>query len=88
MSKFGFRPSAFFSGWFLIYFIIRNVAMFGQLYIFSTSQLGKTMAFFGAISIILSNLLGYLLLNEILPAKAYIGVALAVAAFFVLAATK
>lgn len=85
MSKHGFTPATFLSVWFLIYFTIRTVAMFGQLYIFSSIQLGKTMALFGATSIILSNLLGYFVLNEILSLGAYIGVSLAVSAFLVIA---
>jgi multidrug transporter EmrE-like cation transporter len=75
----------FLSGWFLAYFIIRQAAMFGQLYVFAKIPLGKTMALFGAVSIVLANVLGLLLLKEVLSLPAYIGVALAVAAFLVLA---
>ncbi|MBK7629503.1 MAG: hypothetical protein IPJ23_02050 [Ignavibacteriales bacterium] len=88
MTKYGFKFSAFLSIWFLLYFIIRNVAMFGQLYIFTTIELGKTMALFGAISIILSNLLGFLILKEVLPLGVYIGVSFAVVAFLILAVSK
>lgn len=80
-----FSLKAFLSGWFLAYFIIRQAAMFGQLYVFAKIPLGKTMALFGAVSIVLSNVLGLLLLKEVLSLPAYIGVALAVAAFLVLA---
>jgi hypothetical protein len=66
MTKYGFKPAAFFSVWFGLYFLLRTVAMFGQLYIFTTIELGKTMALFGAVSIILSNLLGFLILKEVL----------------------
>lgn len=38
------RSSTFLSGWFLLYFAIRQVTMFGQLYVFSVSEIGKTMA--------------------------------------------
>jgi hypothetical protein len=55
--------------------------MFGQLYIFTTIELRKTMALFGAISIILSNLLGLLILKEVLPVGVYIGVSFAVLDF-------
>lgn len=88
MIKHGFKFSSFISGWFLLYFIIRSVAMFGQLYIFTNTELGKTMALFGAISIILSNLLGYFILKEILPVGVYVGVSLAVVAFLILAVYK
>ena len=88
MAKYGFKFSAFLSIWFLLYFIIRTVAMFGQLYIFTTIELGKTMALFGAISIILSNLLGFLILKEVLPIGVYIGVSFAVIAFLILAVSK
>ena len=36
---------------------------------FTTIELGKTMALLGAISIILSNLLGFLILKEVLPIR-------------------
>ncbi len=88
MTKYGFKFSSFISGWFLLYFIIRSVAMFGQLYIFTNTELGKTMALFGAISIILSNLLGFFILKEILPVGVYVGVSLAVVAFLILAVYK
>jgi uncharacterized membrane protein len=87
MPKHGFVMATFFSGWFLAYFIIRIVAMFGQLYVFTTIDLGKTMALFGAASIILANLLGFLVLKEVLSPGAYIGITLAVIAFSVIALT-
>lgn len=85
MRKYGFTLATFLSLWFAVYFTIRTVAMFGQLYVFTTVQLGKTMALFGAVSIILSNILGFLFLKEILSPGVYIAVALAVSAFVVLA---
>jgi hypothetical protein len=88
MPKLGFKAAAFFSTWFAIYLIIRTVAMFGQLYIFTTIELGKTMALFGAVSIILSNLLGLLILKEVLPVGVYVGVSFAVIAFLILAVSK
>ena len=88
MPKLGFKFSAFLSTWFILYFLIRTIAMFGQLYIFTTIELGKTMALFGAVSIILSNLLGLLILKEVLPIGVYIGVSFAVLAFLILAVSK
>jgi len=88
MTKYGFKLSTFLSIWFLIYFLIRTVAMFGQLYIFTTVELGKTMAMFGAISIVLSNLLGFLILREVLPTGVYVGVSFAIVAFLILAVSK
>lgn len=85
MHRHGFTLAAFLSGWFAVYFLLRTVAMFGQLYIFSCVELGKTMAVFGAVSIVLSNVLGLLLLKEVLSAGAYAGVTLAVLAFLALA---
>jgi len=85
MPKQGFSLETFLSSWFLIYFLIRIIAMFGQLYVFTVIELGKTMALFGAFSIILANVLGLLVLKEILSPGAYIGVSLAVIAFIVLA---
>ncbi|PIR46796.1 MAG: hypothetical protein COV07_02335 [Candidatus Vogelbacteria bacterium CG10_big_fil_rev_8_21_14_0_10_45_14] len=81
----GFHLATFLSAWFVVYFVIRIVAMFGQLYVFSHLELGRTMALFGATSIILANGLGYLLLGELLSAGAYLGVVLTVIAFLALA---
>lgn len=88
MKSGGFHFRTLFSPWFLAYFLIRQVAMVGQLYVFSEVKLGRTMALFGATSIVLSNVLGVLLLNEVLPWPAYVGVSLAVLAFLVLALAK
>ncbi|MBN2093248.1 hypothetical protein JW964_26730 [candidate division KSB1 bacterium] len=83
-----FVLSTFLSWWFLLYFFIRQVAMFGQLYIFSQLQVGKTMALFGASSIIIVNVLGFLLLGEVLSRQAYIGVVFTVIAFIVMAYSR
>lgn len=85
MPEGGFVLSTFLSGWFAAYMVVRAFATLGQLYVFSTTELGKTAALFGAASIILSNVLGVLLLNEVLEIRAYAGVTLAALAFVVLA---
>lgn len=81
----GFKLTTFLSGWFLTYFIFRTIAMFGQLYIFANLELGKTVVLFGATSIVLSNLLGFFVLKEVLSIGAYAGVSLAAVAFMLLA---
>jgi len=85
MLLYGFHLTTFFSAWFAAYFVLRMVAMFAQLYIFSKFELGATMAMFGAVSIILANLLGFLLLKEVLTINQYMGVVLAVIAFLIIA---
>lgn len=85
MPKQGFALATFISGWFATYFVIRMVAMFGQLFVFTSIELGKTMALFGAVSIVLANVLGFLVLKEVLSPAAYIGISMAVVAFIVLA---
>lgn len=85
MKRYGFDVSMLTSGWFWGYQAIRQVAMFGQLYVFAQIPLGKTMALFGATSIVLSNALGFLFLKEVLSPVAYGGVALAVIAILVMA---
>jgi multidrug transporter EmrE-like cation transporter len=82
----GFTAASFLSPYFIVYVAIRNIAMIGQLYAFSQLQLGATMALFGAVSIVLANVLGLLFLKETLPLLAYIGVVLAIVAFLILAA--
>lgn len=81
----GFTLQAFFSGWFLVYVVLRTIATFAQLYVFATVELGRSMALFGAMSIVLANVLAVLLLGEVLSVGGYLGVALAVSAFLVLA---
>jgi hypothetical protein len=88
MARYGFCAAAFLSWWFAVYFILRTIAMFGQLYVFTLVELGKTMAMFGAVSIVLSNVLGLLVLKEVLSPGVYMGVSLAVIAFIVLALFK
>ena len=85
MPERGLVLSTFLSGWFVAYMGLRILATFGQLYVFTAVELGKTAALFGASSIILSNLLGFLVLREVLPLGAYAGVGLAALAFVVLA---
>ncbi len=83
-----FVLSTFLSGWFLLYFLIRQIAMFGQLYVFSALQIGKTMALFSATSIVLVNVLGIFLLGEILSIRAYLAVGMVVLAFIILSLTS
>jgi drug/metabolite transporter (DMT)-like permease len=85
MPRQGFVAATFLSGWFFSYVLLRIVAMFGQLYVLSTIELGKAMALFAVASIMLANVLGFFLLREVLSPVAYIGVAIAIIAFFVLA---
>lgn len=85
MAKYGFKLSGFISFWFLIYFIIRQVATFGQLYLFANISLGKTMALFGVVSIVLSNLISLFYLGEKLSLVSYLGVLLAILAFLLMA---
>ncbi len=87
MEKGGFVLANFLTSWFALYFLIRMLAMFGQLYVFTHVELGRTMALFGAVSIVLSNILGFLLLGELLTTTTYVGIMLAVVAFLVLAVT-
>jgi len=85
MIKYGFTQLFFFSWWFLFYMLLRTIATVMQLYLFSSIELGKTMALLATLSIIFANLLGYLVLKEILSQTAYIGISLAIIAFLVLA---
>lgn len=81
----GFTLANFFSWWFLSYTVIRQIAVIGQLYVYATGGLGRTVALFGAGSIIIGNLIAVLLLQEILKPHEYIGISVAILAFLVLA---
>ena len=85
MGTYGFTMSNFLSPWFLGYFTLRTIAMFGTLYAFTAFGLGKNVALFGATSIVLGSVFGYLLLGEVLTGTQYVGIMLAVTAFIVLA---
>jgi multidrug transporter EmrE-like cation transporter len=59
--------------------------VFGQLYIYSAMKLGPSVALFGAGSIIIGNVMGFLLFKETLTLPVYVGVSLAICAFLALA---
>lgn len=85
MKSQGFTLASFCTVWFLVYTVIRQIAVIGQLYIYSSMELGRSVALFGAGSIVIGNLIGVLLLQELLTVPVYIGVALAICAFLALA---
>ncbi len=78
-----FVKSALVQPWFIGFEALRITGTFLQLYVFAYVELGKSMALFGASSIVLSNALGLLFLKEVLSARAYFGIVLAVLAFLV-----
>ncbi len=84
----GFKAATFISWWFLVYVTIRTVATFGQLFIFTQMEVGKTMALFGATSLVLVNVLGFLMLGEKLSLPVYLGIMLAVAAILLVGFSK
>lgn len=68
--------------------LIRIPATFGQLYLFTQMNLGKTMALFGAVSIILSTGLAFFLFQENITPAQYVGITLAILAILTLALLK
>jgi uncharacterized membrane protein len=72
------------TGWFGAYVLLRTFATLGQLYVLSVIDLGKAMALFGAASVMIANLLGWLVLEEVLTPTAYVGIGLAVLALLVM----
>lgn len=84
----GFRAATFISWWFLVYVAIRSVATFGQLFIFTQMEVGRTMAMFGATSLVLVNVLGFLVLGEKLSLPVYLGIMLAVVAILLVGFSK
>ena len=88
MRKHGFSAAAFLNLSFLVYILSRQVATVGQMYVLATVPVGKTMALFGAGSIVLANVLGVLLLGDVLTVRTYAGVALAVMAFLAMGFAK
>ena len=88
MRKHGFTAAAFLNVSFLVYILSRQIATVGQMYVLATVPIGKTMALFGAGSIVLANVLGVLLLGDVVSMRAYVGIALAVMAFLVMSLGK
>lgn len=83
MPTLGFKLTTFLSGWFAIYFGIRLFGTLGQLYVFTTVELGRTMTLFGISSIVVANVLGLLVLKEQLSVMVYIGIVVAIIAFLI-----
>jgi len=82
--KDNFSVANFLTGWFAAYLLLRTVTTFAQLYVLSTVEIGKTIALFGASSIVIANVLGWLVLREVLSPITYVGISLAVLAFLVI----
>jgi len=88
MRKHGFTAAAFLNLTFVGYILSRQVATVGQLYVLATVPIGKTMALFGAASIVFANAFGVLLLGDLLSMRAYAGITLAVLAFLLMSFGK
>ena len=80
MKQLGFHVASFISSWFLVYFLIRMVAMFGQLYALANFELGRSQTLFGVTGLAIANIVGVLYFKEILSPYAYAGVVLAIIA--------
>lgn len=85
LHRHGFNLGSFLNLWFAVYVMIRIIATGGQLYVLSNVKVGQTMALFGAVSIVLSNVIGFLWLRETLSLVTYLGIILAIFAFLLLA---
>jgi len=84
----GFGWATFIAPWFFVYMAVRQIATIGQLYIFANVELGKGAGLFAIVSLITSNLVGVLFLNDELSTQAYIGISIAIVALFVLMLAK
>lgn len=80
-----FSLSTILSRWFIAYIIIRQIAMFGQLYVLANVQLGRSAGLFALSSLLLANALGVLFLSDALSAREYLGVTVGAIAFIILA---
>lgn len=84
----GFKLSTFIAWWFFVYIAVRCIATVGQLYVFSNMEAGRTMAMFGASSLLLVNALGFFLLGERLSLPIYLGIMLAIASILIVGLNK
>jgi len=80
MKERGFTPATFLDGWFIAYVLLRVLATTGLLYTFSQLPLGKTIILFSVASVLLSNVLGLLFLQEALSPTMYLSLLLALGA--------
>lgn len=71
--------------WFILFIVGHGIASVGQLYIFSRFEIGKTVALFGAVSIMMAGTLGILLLKETISVRGYFALVFAILAFCILA---
>lgn len=88
MNKHGFTTTNLLSLWFLVYGVTHIAATMTQLYVFTNVELGRTITLFAVSGIVLANLTGLLLLGEVLSFWSYIGVAVALVAFLILAYSR
>lgn len=70
--------------WLIIYLCIYHIATFMQLYIFKQTNILKAMAFFSALSVILTVGVGYLLLNETIDWRDLISIILVLTALIII----
>lgn len=82
-----FNLATFAGPWFVLYLLLHFAALGGEMYIFHSVRLGKAMGLLAAMSIVLSNALGFLFLNETLTTIEYGGIALVLGALVLLSVT-
>jgi uncharacterized membrane protein len=85
LKRFGFHVSTLLEPWTLLFLALWITATAIQIYIFSRVYLGQAAAMFGAASLVLTNVLGVVLLREVLSPVSYLGVALAFSALTIMA---
>lgn len=76
--------ASFLAPWFITYAVVRVLSTGAQFYVFTKVDLGKTVTLFSVAGIIFANILGVLFLKEVLSAKDYLGVVLAIIALVIL----
>jgi drug/metabolite transporter (DMT)-like permease len=87
--KFGISPEIFGHPWFWAFTVTRFLGAAGQIYLWSSTELGRIAAVMGSCGLILSNILGmYLLHQKPLSTNGYIGLGFAVIAIAMLASEK
>ena len=74
--------------WLIIYILVYTVATFMQLYVFKVTNIFKAMAFFSGFALILTVVLGYVLLNEILDWRDIMSIILVLTALIIIQTEK
>ena len=84
----GFHFATFLTLWFLAYSAVRFLATIFELYVLTYTGLGKAFTLIVLTALLLTNLAGWLFFGEVYTMGVYVGIALAITAFVIVALSQ